>query len=1136
MTTRTAEQDGGERERATAPPATADVPPAETGTGAWADADFATTTSAVFPTAWEQTDFWMVHKHSLKTPFAPWGEKNPAGVPCEKPACAGHFDRDADDSGFDADCDACRQHRDGDAMLAECGHDPRWKWGRRGNWAAKATADEWVELDPEIAGHIAVLSEDDPFLFVDGDDVRDPATGEVHPDFRALLDHLGRSYADVSTSGSGVHALYVGALPDGVKQGNFALDTEPWGANDEVPGVEIYDSGRVCVATGEHVAGTPAEVRAVDADALADILAEHDPALPDDPADFDADATGATSAYEVGHDTDRERANLTDHTPTATANDETTDDVRDVLAAVDALDPSDLPLRTRQVGHDATGWEQWDPSPYRASAGGDSLHRPPDDAVFHDHKRGQSFGVLSLFAAEQGIIARPWDDLSGDDWWTAVEQARDHGAPIPKYEGGGGGRGRGDPERVAVLPDTPAGREWWRADTRDAETSADELSQETVRERTKQAIADAYERREDALVEAMPAAGKSYGAIAAAAETGEPITFLTGRGHKEQYEQVREWCEEHGLRSRRLPSFQRHCDTANGEHGDEWAATVNRWYRRGATPKQIHAHAETHLGEPLPCQRHDGQQCRFTSLWDFDPDDYDVLIGHYTHAHVPSVVNGRTVVLDEFPDAFETTLTSRLQPAVSCWLSQHDAIPYDDYTDLIEHRDDDQRRATTLDWFLNGDGDLDTAASQRDVFEDENAHAAAPLAVFALLTGDDLGNGFERADLRDAGVAARSRETGALTLLRPPSFEHARGVVGLDGTPTPVMWETALGTSLTHREVLDDAERAQFLRGLDLTVVQTTDAIKSYSAGESAIHDRVSLAEDTALLEAVADQHGDQPGVITTNRAEGVYEEAGVFDAHADANIHYGNVLGSNTFANKRVGAVLGSRNFGPDFVKKWCAYLGETTDPTFPSAENDFAPTDYGPVGNKIRTHTREHETLQAAMRFGRDGDGAVVFVHTNTLPDWVPREHGEVVQTWSDGMRQVLDAASDRGEWTTKDLCEHPAVDLSRQQVFAHLETLHDRGLLAREQDPADGRRYLWGDDGLHRVGQNGAVELPTVELDALSAGEVRKVARITTYRWRFTNSPASAPARRGASAVVAENGGGRAASGGPPVPTGD
>jgi hypothetical protein len=1034
----------------------------------------------------------MTHKGN-KLPFAPWGDRN-ASAECTKSACATHFDSEANANGFVAGCEACCRHRDETVTCADCDHDARWKWGYRDNWASKATADEWVEMDPEVAGHVAIISDADPFAFVDGDDVRDPETDAVHPAFIAVLEKLGLTYADVSTSDTGNHALYVGELPDGVSQVTFDLDDEPWGSNDDVPSVEIYDgSGQhVCVATGRHVAGTPTGVRAWDDDGLATVLDEYGPE--EDP-------------QAPSHDTDRDHDALADYEPTMTRNDETTDDIRDVLAAVDRLRPRDLPLRTRQVGHDATGWEQWNPSSYRSSAGNDSLHRPPGEAVFHDQKTGQSFGVLSLFAAEQDIISKPWHSLRREDWRAAVDAARDAGAPIPEYDGGAGG----DPDRVAILPDTDAldnaasGWDWRHAACKDDRA----LTMEGARDRTQTAIADAYDRNDRMLIEALPTMGKTYGAVKAAAETGEPITFLTGRGHKEQYDQLRKACDDLGLDDKLLPSFFHDCDTANGEHGAEWRETVRRWYGCGATPKEIHAYAESVLGRPLPCQQYDGQECPYTAKWRFDPDEYDVLIGHYNHAHNQKTTQGRTVVIDEFPgDAYETTLGSdTLTRAVSYWLSRHDSVPYDDYTDLLEGRDDPDRRGDALAWFTNGDTGLALDTDETHVFDDDHAHAAAPLAVVALLTVDDLGNGVEHADLGDAGQAVRDRETGALTLLRPPSFDYASGIVTLDGTPTQEMWETALGTRLTHRQVLSEPERREYIEGtLNLQLVRTTDAVKSYSARETEIANRVSLDDDRALLDAVHGRHHQRPAVITTKRAKTVYEDAGVLEEYTSGVKHYGNVLGSNEYDDKRVGAVLGSRNLGPKYVKKWGAYLDETIAPTYPSPENDFTPTDYGPVGNKIRTHMREHETLQAAMRFGRDGNGAVVYVHTNTLPDWVPLAgEGCVLKAWSDGMKQVLEATGDLGdEWTTADVYDHPAVDLSRQQVFTHLESLFDRGKVNRQQDPCDGRRYLWLANGLHRIGDHGDVELPPVDLNDLNDAEVRKLARTTTYTWEFTNSP--------------------------------
>jgi len=969
---------------------------------------------------------------------------------------------------------------DRDHPEADPDQDARYKWGLTENYVDGETV-ALAEDDPRLGGRVFIQTDSDPVAFVDGDDVRCPETDAVHPEFLELLDRIGPAYADVSTSGAGVHAYYTGDLPGDQSQAVFEIDADPWGANDDPPTVEIYTGKHVCVTTGDHVDGTPRDVRPWDPDAVAAILDEYD-------------ARKETTTPD--HDTDQD-LDLDGYDPEATAPGETTTDARDIALAVDRLRPRDLPLRTRQVDTDATGWEKWDPSTYRTSSGNDSLHRPPREPVFHDHKHGEAFGVLSLFAAEQGILSKPWDRLAGADWWDAVEAAREAGAPIPEYDGP---TDDGESEPVAVLP--PAVRDLSRAasgwDWKHAARDDGSLTVDEARDRTVDAIADAYDRGDRVLVEALPTMGKSYGAVLAAARTGNPITFLTGRGHKEQYDQVREWCDEQGLSYYTLPSFTRDCDTANGEHGEDWKQTVRDWYARGATPQEIHKSAEYALGRPLPCQEHDGHSCPYASQWDFDPDEFDVLIGHYNHAHKSKVTAGRTVVFDEFPDAFETKPGRLLPGAVSQWLETTPGVPFDSFADLLEHRDDEARRGEALLWFEDHGVDPD----ETDVFDDATAHAAAPLFAFTLLAGEDLGNGFERATLDDGSVGAFDRARGQVTLLRPPDLTYASGVVALDGTPTPEMWDLALGQRLNHRPVLQPDERAEYITdALNLNLVRTTEYVKPYNSS-----DHVNTDADAALLEAVAEQHGDRPDLITTAAAEHEYDAAGVLDL-VDETKHYGNVLGSNALDDSRLGAVIGSNHYGDQYIKKWGAYAGETVER---EAVDDDGPAKgenltYGTFGDTVHRHMTEHDTLQAAMRFGRDGNGAVVYVHTDTLPDWVPvAGEGRVLKTWSDGRRQVLAALEDLGTATTEAVVEHPAVDLSRQQVFDHLEDLRDRGRLDRHQDPDDGRRVVWVDDGIHRVTDHGEVDLDPVDLEDLDENEVRQLARSSIYTWQFTNRP--------------------------------
>ncbi len=707
--------------------------------------------------------------------------------------------------------------------------------------------------------------------------------------------------------------------------------------------------------------------------------------------------------------------------------------------------------------------------------------------------------ALHLVGVEQGIVeCGAWDrgGLDTETWREIFSAAREAGYDLPEFDPGA------DAEQVPVLPDTPAlesAASGW--DWRHAGRTDDTLSIDATRARTTDAIADAYESGDRVLVEALPTMGKSYGAVKAAAATDTPVSTFTGRGRNEQYEQIREWCDEHGLAYKTLPSFVRDCDTANGEHGQEWVDTVLSWYRRGATPQAIHKWAADVLGRPLPCQEHEGQRCPYASSWDFDPDEYDVLLGHYNHAHKSKVTAGRVAVFDEFPgSAYETEFGADLQGAVSYWLATTEAVPFEDYTDLVEHRDDSQRRSDALAWFLD-DG---PERAERAVFEDRDGHAAAPLAVFTLLAGEDLGNGVETADLEDVGTGAFNRETGAVTVLQPPALEYATGVVALDGTPTQKMWELALGERLNHRAVLQDDERAEYIRdALNLNLVRTTDAVKPYNSA-----DHVATEQDAALLEAIADEHGQDPAVITSATARDAYDDADVLDVDRQTGAvrrgpaqhvkWYGDVLGSNEYDETRVGAVIGSNHYGDHYIKKWGAYAGE-------AVERDAAKggaLSYDEFGDRVLTHMREHDTLQAAMRFGRDGNGAAVYVHTDTLPEWVPLAgEGRVVTTWSDGMRAVIDALDELESATTATIAER--VDIGRRQVLDHLETLRERGVLAREQDEADGRRVRWSDEGLDRVGEHGDAELNAVSLDELDADEVAELSRTTTYTWEFRNS---------------------------------
>ncbi|MFC6836986.1 hypothetical protein [Halomarina ordinaria] len=1006
---------------------------------------------------------------------------------------------------------------DHDHPEADEDEDARWKWGLTENYVDGDTV-ALAEDDHRLAGRVFLQQADDPYGFVDGDDVRCPETGEVHPAFVEILEQLGATYTDVSTSGSGCHANYQGTLPEGQTQATFALDDESWGANDDVPEVEIYTGKHVCVLTGEHVPGTPTDVNPWNDEALRTILADHN-CLPTPREDI----AGGYQAFDPA-----------DYDASATTSDETTDDIRDVFAALDRLDArrvagDTIVHRWNDDASTSAGHRAFVPIWGRSANGTANV---VNDQIWQDTGGGGYGGPVTMALIDLGELsprtAQP-SDARGVLWFQGIEHLRALDYDIPEYVSPDE-----DTEHVSVLPNSPKARATSRGFdwTSDARTD-DALTTDEARQRTREAIEKALDRCDHTLVEALPTLGKSYGSIAAAANTETPVTVLTGRGNKEQYAQFEQWADEHGLTSRILPAFTRDCPTANGEHGEEWKAAVMDFYRRGATPKDIHAYAEDELGRPLPCQEHEGQECPYSSKWRFDPDEHpdtgepwDVLIGHYAHAHRRTVTQGRSVILDEFPGgAYETTFsTATLPRAVTTYLQGTPGLPFDDYADLMDGRGEGQCRADALAWFdeddLNGDW--------RQAFRD-GGHALAPLAVFTLLAGatNDLGNGWERAVVDERRVGLYNREEGEIRLLQPPDLSTTRGTIALDGTPTQRMWELSLGTRLNHRPVLSEPERVEYIAdALNLNLIRTTDWVKPYNSS-----DHVNVDRDAALLEGITQEHGERPSVITTSTAEEEYVAAGITERDGDGQIgggliasgtHYGNVLGSNEYKHTRLGAVIGSNHYGDDYIQKWGGYAGEDV-PAGADARADSAKgtrLSYGAFGDEILTHMREHETLQAAMRFGRDGNGAVVYVHTNTLPEWVPvAGEGRVVTTRSDGERQVVEALQDLDAPRTRDVTHHPAVDVGQRQVLTILSALVDRGVLHREQSREDGRAFVWRDDGLHRLAEHGDVDLDTVALVDLADAKVDELARMSiTYTWEFVNFAGSPPLDRDGSPVVA------------------
>jgi hypothetical protein len=155
------------------------------------------------------------------------------------------------------------------------------------------------------------------------------------------------------------------------------------------------------------------------------------------------------------------------------------------------------------------------------------------------------------------------------------------------------------------------------------------------------------------------------------------------------------------------------CPVADGEYGTEWWLAVHVARERGVAPRAMHTDANL-FGGALPCtcdecvddtveighESHSDTLCPYGQAWDraSDPDHpFDVLIGHYTHAHVPTarsyihrggdgevVSEPRAVALDEFPgDAYHESFGPEWRDA-AVWAGQALDDGVADFADLTE--------------------------------------------------------------------------------------------------------------------------------------------------------------------------------------------------------------------------------------------------------------------------------------------------------------------------------------------------------------------------------------------------------------------------------------------------------------------
>jgi hypothetical protein len=360
----------------------------------WYDIDFSRVDTGVYPPELQDYDQWMCRQSGAKNPYAPWTDPY-APAPCSK-------------------CNT---------TTAECDHSARYKWGWTDN-SHEFEAAKMSAVDNDIGGLVFIQREDDPFVFVDGDDVRDPESGDVHPGFVSILADLGMSYADISTSGAGVHAYYRGTLPGDMTEASWQLDDDPWRGNDDLPAVEIYSGKHVCVTTGDHISGTHEHARPWDSEALYDLL--------EDVGEYDTDRAALDSL-----DASRETGSVSGAAQRAESDSGSDSVDRSPVDAVSALNAQRVAEKTivaswNDSASTSDGEKAFAPTWGRNSNGTANIVNR--DWWCDTGDRGGSGGPIEMAAIDMGILddrhAEP-GAVSGSDWWVAYEHLQELGFDLP---------------------------------------------------------------------------------------------------------------------------------------------------------------------------------------------------------------------------------------------------------------------------------------------------------------------------------------------------------------------------------------------------------------------------------------------------------------------------------------------------------------------------------------------------------------------------------------------------------------------------------------------------------------------------------------------------------------------------------
>lgn len=954
-------------------------------------------------------------------------------------------------------------------------------------WGTFIEANEYhTREDTDTEGVGYVLGSDDTIAAFDIDDCYDPERDQIEPWAADIIQTID-SYTEISPSGYGIRIWLIGSLPDGATNKHPQERTLDELSERDTPALEVYDANQYLTFTRDYC------------EFGADTLNERDDEL--------------SQVY----DEYRNRSQSSQNTTQTDEHDSVTDATHTSQSSVNLADDDILEL-ARDASNGTRFRELWyNRSGENPSVGDMALcgilsfytqnvsqidrlfrqsHRMRDKWDEIHYTNGDTYGEHTIATAianqdHQYTRSSTTDHNSNsEDTGGVSETAPDSTATSTATadnttDSKVGARAQ-PPTHVVDLPGSATPTEPATA-TRECECGIEinvtvhtTIPQHVAYDRVGETLYDAMTTDTPTLVDGICSVGKSYGTLLAAMETGVPMTILAPR--HDMYDEYSEWCAEIGFADHEyqvLPSFQHDCETMTGNHGNEWKNRFETAYGKGLSPTEIHSNSREMFGEKPPCD--DGQECSYKCKWNFDPDETQILIGHYTHAHVPSVTEDRVVVIDEYPDDayVEEFDGDEVNRYIQSFLQQTDNPHFNTKRDITDSRSGSCSTQASFERWFHSDTDQSNSGRVMDTigdceYESTNTfrtHVDAPLLAYGFLTAEQCGPecDYEYADFattidgtRERVRMAIDRSDDSVQLLRLPPLEDTRTVIALDGTPVEDLWSDTFDIDFEYERILSDDEREDYIRDvLGMSIIQTTTNAHHRSGAN---HRASACAKDGALLEAIDAEQGT-PAIIAAKPVIERYQEMDIIDRELDDDsiMWYNNLTGSNSLADESVGVVLNAE-LNDNEIAWRSALAGDTANrETHPngSVVKGMDLTFDSDIANDELQRFREAQVAQAIFRIGRDDDidESTVYVNTAAIPDWIPVDDTCEVETLTQSQQEVgsvFTNLSANESITVSELTDHDRISVGKRSIRNTLSTFEEEGLVDGERSP--GTATLW------------------------------------------------------------------------------